>query len=273
MSAIPQNQQLRPVDQFRKELTQMESQIKAVLPPTVPVERFSRVVLTAVQGKPELLGMDRAALFTACLECAKDGLIPDGKEAALVPFKGKPKYMPMVKGIIKAVHNSGEIADVALIIVCEKDDFKYWVDDRGEHVEHRPNIFADRGKMVGVYSFVKLRSGSVSIETMSKADVDKIREVSLAKNGPWGDWYEEMAKKSAFRRHSKRLPMSADAERVVQRDDDMFDLDGKVAALDKGKEITQAIRDSQKPPQAQIENKTEEEKSDSWEPPADMAGG
>lgn len=258
MSTLPATQQVRPIDQFRRELTQMESQIKAVLPPSIPPERFTRVVLTAIQGKPELLSMDRSALFTACLNCAKDGLIPDGKEAALVPFKGKPQYMPMIRGIIKTIHNSGGVSTITPQVVYEKDLFQYWVDDKGVHLEHRPVVFGERGKLVGVYALARMKDDMTEIEVMNKAEIDEVRAVSLAKSGgPWNDWYTEMAKKTVIRRLSKRLPLSAEAERVIQRDDDMYDLDGSKAAAEKAAEVGDALRVSmakeEKPKQAEAQ--------------------
>lgn len=248
MNAVANEKALSPIENLRRELTAAGDQFKAVLPPHVTVERFSRVVLTAISGKPDLMAMDRKALFTACLECAKDGLLPDGKEAALVPFKGKPKYMPMVRGVIKTIRNSGELSTILANCVFEKDKYRYWVDSTGEHIEHEPQVFGDRGKMIGVYALATLKDGSVSIEPLSMSDIEKVRNVSMAKNaGPWTDWYEEMAKKTAIRRLSKKLPMSSDVERVIQRDDDMYDLDGREAAADKGKEITQAIQAAQAP--------------------------
>lgn len=243
-ASVAPEKQIRPIDQFRQQLVQMESQIKAVLPPSVTVDRFTRVVLTGIQGKPELLNMDRTALFTACLNCAKDGLIPDGKEAALVPFKGKPQYMPMIRGIIKTIHNSGGVATITPMVVYEKDKFRYWVDDKGVHLEHEPTL-SEAGKIVAFYAIAKMRSGETEIEVMTKAEIDKIRAVSLAKSGgPWNDWYEEMGKKTTIRRLSKRLPLSAEAERVIQRDDDMYDLNGTKAANEKSADMTAAIRES-----------------------------
>lgn len=68
--------------------------------------------MTAVQSNPALLSADRQTLFQACMKCAQDGLLPDGREAALVIFRTKKKidnrdvwvdavqYMPMVAGVI-----------------------------------------------------------------------------------------------------------------------------------------------------------------------------
>uniref|UniRef100_UPI00195373C4 recombinase RecT n=1 Tax=Klebsiella aerogenes TaxID=548 RepID=UPI00195373C4 len=38
------------------------------------------------------------------------GLLPDGREGAIVEFSGKAQWMPMIGGLRKKVRNSGEIA-------------------------------------------------------------------------------------------------------------------------------------------------------------------
>src|SRR3546814_9174090 len=76
---------------------------------SIPVEKFHRVAVTAISSNPDLLNVDRTSLFGALMKAAQDGLLPDGREGAIVPFKGKASWMPMVAGIMKKVRNSGEI--------------------------------------------------------------------------------------------------------------------------------------------------------------------
>src|SRR5215472_9552133 len=73
-------------------------QFQAALPDNIPVARFKRVLVTALNQNPELAKCNRHSLFLAAIKCAQDGLYPDGREAALVPFKGQAQYMPMVTG-------------------------------------------------------------------------------------------------------------------------------------------------------------------------------
>ncbi len=229
---------LAPIDQFRGALTAMQSQFSMVLPPQIKPDKFLRVVMTAVQQTPDLLQADRQTLFNACMKAATDGLIPDGKEAALVTFntnKGTKQapnyvkavqYMPMVAGILKKVRNSGELASITALDVYENDEFEYWVDSDGEHLKHRPLMFGDKGQLKGTYALAKTKDGAVYIEVLDLQQLNAIQAVSRGEYGPWKSAFAgEMRKKSAIRRLSKRLPMSTDVEVVVQRDDDLFDLD------------------------------------------------
>jgi recombination protein RecT len=106
------------VTNVRADLGRMSSEFKAALPAAIPVERFIRTAVTAVQMDPNLLAADRRSLYGACMKAAQDGLQLDGREAALVIFKdrrsgtSKVQYMPMVGGILKKIRNSGEISTI-----------------------------------------------------------------------------------------------------------------------------------------------------------------
>lgn len=219
------------IDGFKKNLSSMSGEIKKLLPPHIGIEKFERVVLSAVQMNSELLNADRKTLFNACLKCASDGLLPDGREAALVIFNSKdgPKvqFMPMYLGIIKRIRNSGDLATVAAYIVHEKDHFEFSVDSDGEHLSHKPILFGERGKPIGCYAVAKTKDNEVFTEFMTVDEIMAVKASSKAKyNSPWdGPFKYEMWKKSAIRRISKRLPMSSDVENFITQDDSIVDLD------------------------------------------------
>ena len=209
----------------------MKKQFQSALPNHISVDKFIRTLQTAVGTTPALVQSEKNSLYGACMKAAQDGLLPDGKEAAIVTFRNKKgdniaQYMPMVGGILKKVRNSGELASITSQVVYKNDPFKYWVDEDGEHIEHKPLVFGDRGEPVGVYALAKTKDGAVYIETMTADDINKIKQVSRGKNGPWsGPFHLEMWKKSAIRRLSKKLPMSTDLEFTIKADDGLYDLD------------------------------------------------
>lgn len=246
---------LKPIDELRTNLSAMSRQFQMVLPPHVPPERFLRVVMTAVQAEPKLLDCNRATLFSACMKAATDGLLPDGREGAIVPFKGSAQWMPMVGGILKKVRNSGELAAITAQIVFQNDRFRYWVDSDGEHIEHEPLLFEARGDIIGVYALAKTKDGAIYVEPMSKAQVEQVRAVSAARNnGPWVDWWEEMAKKTAIRRLSKRLPMSTDKdEEAVRR---VIESDDEHAMLEPASSSAEVTTASGEPPGTKVKKKS-----------------
>ena len=211
-----------PVEQIRTQLIQMTPEFRNALPNHIKPEKFQRVVMTVVQQTPALLNADRRSLFASCIKCAADGLIPDGREAALVMFGNQVQYMPMLAGIQKRVRNSGEIASIQAHVIYENDAF---VIRRGldETIEHTPLFPGERGKPIGAYAIAKFKDGSDPVfEVMDLSAIERVRGVSRSKNnGPWVQWWDEMARKTVFRRLSKWLPMDADADELVRRDDEI----------------------------------------------------
>jgi recombination protein RecT len=214
------------IDAVRTALTspQMMKEFKSALPEHVSPEKFVRIAMTAINKSPTLLDCDRKSLYAACMLAAQDGLLPDGREAALVKFKDSVAYMPMVGGILKKVRNSGELQSLSANVVYSNDKFEYWVDEKGEHFKHIPVFQGDRGKMIAVYAQALTKDGGVYFELLNEADVKKVQNAARSKN-IWTEWAGEMWKKTAIRRLAKKLPMSTDLETVVQRNDDMYDFD------------------------------------------------
>ena len=223
--------------QVRQDLRRMSQEFGSVLPPQIPVERFIRTAITAVQQKPELLRTERRSLMGACMQAAQDALLLDGREAVLVIYKNKAKYMPMVAGILKKVRQSGQISTIAAHVVYERDEFDYQLGDE-ERIFHKPNILEDRGKPVAVYCIARTVDGAAFREVMSTAQVEKIRARSRSANdGPWATDWDEMARKTVVRRLSKYLPSSTDMEQVLQRD---YEADGgPVQTVSVGEVATQ----------------------------------
>lgn len=233
-----ETRKMTPLQEVRQtmESKEMREQIKMALPPHISVDKFIRVVTTAISNDPKLMEADRRSLYNAAMKAASDGLIPDGKLAALVVFstnvgtKDRPvwekqvQYMPMVAGILQKIRNSGELATITSLLVYKNEKFRYWIDKKGENIEHEPLIFGEKGDPIGVYAMAETKDGAVYFEVMSKEQVMAIRSVAKTKfiwDGPFG---EEKWKVACIRRLSKRLPMSTDLEQVIQRGDDDIEL-------------------------------------------------
>ncbi|MGD9544987.1 MAG: recombinase RecT [Methylocystis sp.] len=213
------------VDALKAQVANREGDFKMALPAHLPVERFMRVVNTAVTGNPDLLKADRASLFQSAMKAAQDGLLPDGRDGALVVFGGRVQWMPMIAGILKKVRNSGELLSISAYVAYSNDEFTYELGDE-EKIIHKPSL-DDRGRPRLAYAIAKTKDGGIYREVMTVAEVEKVRAVSKAKNaGPWKDWWDEMARKTVLRRLAKRLPMSTDLDDLVRRDDALYDFDG-----------------------------------------------
>lgn len=190
----------------------------AVLPRQIPPEKFMGVVMTALRNNPKLAKADRQSFFLSALRAAQDGLLPDGREGALVLYGQMVQWLPMVAGIKKRVRQSGEIATWDAQVVRQKDTFEYEFGDK-PFIRHKPSMEADRGPIIAAYSVATLKSGEISREVMTKEQLDQVKRASKSSgSGPWKEWEEEMCRKSVLKRHAKSLPMSTEAGAFLQRD-------------------------------------------------------
>jgi recombination protein RecT len=215
-------QQLVESDQFK-------GQLAAALPKHLTPDRFVRVLLTAAIRTPLLMQCTQETLFQGVLNCAAAGLEIDGRRAHLIPFKNNSKncYEAQLiidyKGIAELIMRSGVVSSIHADVVCENDIFEV---DRGQVVKHTIDYKKDRGAAYAFYCRIVMKDGGEKYEVMSKADVDAIRRRSRAgSSGPWVTDYNEMAKKTVFRRASKWVPLSPEIRNVVEADDDAIDIE------------------------------------------------
>ncbi|QEH79907.1 hypothetical protein EIK56_17920 [Sphingomonas sp. C8-2] len=241
-------------DRLRFGLEKRTDDFKMALPAHITPEKFQRTVMTAAQSNPELLRADRASLITSCMKAAQDGLLPDGREAAIVTFNTRKKdpggqwitvvqaqYMPMVYGLRKKILQSGEISTLSTGVVYKREyEEGYFVYEEGteEMLRHKPMLDlpaedATDDKIVAAYSIATMKDGTKSFKVLTRAKIDKVRQTSqtgalgkttrdgkpIPPKGPWVDWFEEMAQKTAMRVHSKTLPMSGDLIDVEAADE------------------------------------------------------
>lgn len=244
------------IDVIKHDLSRRAEDFKMVLPQHITPEKFQRVVATAAIQNPQLLQCDRQSMLLACMKLAQDGLLPDGREAALVPFATSKKdgsqwvkiwqvqAMPMVYGLRKKILQSGKVVsfETGLVYRAEMESGHFIYEIGMEPpIRHRPKLDltleeTDDSQIVAAYSIARIKSDDGapywSVEVMRRAEIDKVRQASqtgavgrkdrsgkaIPPKGPWVDWYGEMARKTVLRRHAKVLPMSGDIMETFERD-------------------------------------------------------
>ena len=201
------------------EITALAPQFAALLPPDVSPEKFREVVLTAIRQKPDLVfKCDRQSLFNACLNAAQDGLMPDGREGAIVPRKGKAVWQPMIQGIYKRVKTSGSVASISANVVYDGETFDVLLGDDDRIVHRRDMARVANGNEVAVYAIAVLKDGTKEREVMTWEQIMAVRQSSATPNdGPWVSWPDEMARKTVVRRLAKRLPVLDQADEALHR--------------------------------------------------------
>lgn len=212
-----------------------QRQLSEVLPANVSLDKFTRTTKLAVQMSPEILEADRKSLFMAMVRCAASGLLPDGRESALVVVKekGQPKvqWWPMIGGLRKKAAEHG--ITLAASVVCANDEFSY--STMPPAVSHRPApLGVERGEVLGAFAVALDGSGRVICPpvVMSTADIEQVRATSRAATseyGPWVRWWGRMACKTVARRLFMEMPLADRAredflERLADVDADRVEL-------------------------------------------------
>lgn len=160
----------------------------------------------------------------AMLDCSSLGLEPDGRRCHLIPYGMEVQLIVDWKGLVELAKRSGEVVSWKAETVKEQDAFSW----RNGEISHEINWRGDRGKLEAVYSIVRLTSGEIDTEVMTLPEVEAIRKRSKASgSGPWVTDFEEMAKKTVIRRHSKRLTLSPEFHDALDKDADKVEFTGR----------------------------------------------
>jgi recombination protein RecT len=199
-----------PIVVMRERLEARKDELAKALTDVTP-DQFIRALVTSAQINPELQAVTWQSLWTACMQACRDGLLPDGVEGAIVPFKSKATWIPMYQGLLRRFRRSGQFKWVTANVVRQGEVFAHHIDEQGEHFRHVPGDSFE-APIVKVYAMATTKDGGVFVTVMSLAEANKIRNMSRATrdDAPWKQWPEEMYKKTALRRLSKVLPSGRD---------------------------------------------------------------
>lgn len=199
--------------------------ISDLLPKGLSIETFAKLAAVAIFNNPMLREADPKSVINSLIMSAKDGLLCDGREAALVPFKTKgvtmAQYMPMVDGVLKRVRQSGQVSVIASKPVFANDEFTFFSDEDGDHFKHVPTL-GEPGELVAVIAYAKMKDGTRHIELLRRWEIDRSRAASKTGNseyGPWAKYYDRMACKTGLHRIGRRLPNSSEIMEMLERGD------------------------------------------------------
>ena len=214
---------------------------RKLLPPSIPVDRFISATKTALLTVPGLVNCEPQSVILACMRCAADGLVPDGRKAVLVVGKSKrgnqwvdiAQYWQMAQGLQDIVFRTGKVVRLESRVVREHDAFDLTYGSQAS-ITHKPRP-ADRGDIIGVYAIATFTGGEHQlIEWMDRAEVDDIMRRSKSWNrekqepsGPWRTDYSEMARKTVMRRIIKYLPQEVVSKDMDEGEDEAATIEGE----------------------------------------------
>lgn len=137
----------------------------------------------------------------------------------LVPYKGKVQFQPSYMGKIDILYRTGVVKRIEANLVYKNDKFTYTKGIEPTLI-HEPNVFGERGELLGGYFVAVLTTGEKIFDVMPKKRIDEIKSRSEAvkkgKQSPWDTDFEEMAKKSIINWATKFLPKTGISEDMVR---------------------------------------------------------
>lgn len=210
--------ELTVVTRTNQLMTIMEPEYRKVLPAHITPAQLGRVATTAMNGSKDLAKCDPTNIAVEVMKGAQLGLMPDGKEGALVPRRIKDRgwvcqFQPMFQGAIKLAYQSGIVSVIDADVVYKQDHWEFWRQDGETHYRHEPADGPRPDKdIVLAYATCKLKDGTWVIARVARDQLDKRNAVSKAKadSAPWQKWFPEMCKKTAVWQLEKYMPKSSD---------------------------------------------------------------
>lgn len=226
------NQQLATLS---NELDRRQAMLEQSAASLIDPVKMKGVVLSTFTRTPSLWECDPVSIARAVVEAAQAGLEPTGSlgGAFLVPFfnskTGRKEAQLIIgyTGLVKLARRSGEIVKVEARVVRQADEFDYGY-GLDPYLHHLPalGVAEDAANpMTHAYAVVHFRSGDKQFDVMSAAEILAIKARSKSKDkngnltGPWVTDEAEMWKKTVLRRASKLMPLTIEAQRVLDAEE------------------------------------------------------
>lgn len=212
-------------DEMDRRRSMLEDSAASLIDPN----RIKGVVLSVFSRRPELWECDPISVARAVVEAAQLGLEPTGAigGAHLVPYNnsktGRKEAQLIIdyRGMVQMARRSGEVAKVTARVVRERDEFDVR-EGTDDSIFHHPYLGTeDPGKYTHFYAVITYRNGTTQFDWDTDAWVQSIRKRSKSSDrGPWVTDYVEMGKKSILRRLMKMAPLTVEARRAIELDEE-----------------------------------------------------
>ncbi|MGW1961737.1 recombinase RecT [Streptomyces sp. NPDC001935] len=206
---------------------------------------------------PDLSRCTDISITRALLACARFGLEPDGRQAAIIPYKQTATFQPMYQGYIELMYRHPAVDTVHFGWIREKDEWDFEpTAPSPRDFRHRPRVDLtedERGPVILAYAFAWIgghRSQVIMLNRQQATDIRDKYSKGYAKairenktDSPWQTSFDAMWAKSCVRRLVKVVPTSTELTELIKADDDA-DEGGAAPAIIRG---TVVARDDQEP--------------------------
>lgn len=200
-------------------------QIKAALPEIgITPDRLARIAFTAISRDEKLLKCSWTSLIRAVIQCAQYGLVPDGRQAHLVPYGQDCTLIIDYKGLVTLIRRSPNVSNMFAFTIHKNDQYEVTLGTNPDIKHSLPKDGGDRGEPIAAYSVIRYKDGGFDFDVMSVSDVETVRDHFAQKNfkgefsKAWRFSFEEMMKKTVIRRHSKTADISYNVAEAIEND-------------------------------------------------------
>ena len=216
-------------------IAEHSDQLEAALAGSIPTPLFLRSCATVYRkGGQRMREADWGSFVIAMIEAATLHLMPGGVlgDCYIIPRFNKDTGMQWAyfqlgyRGTMKLARRGGEVTDIHAELVYENDKF---MERKGttreiEHIPYYCNGQEKPGDVILAYSTATLKTGEVSFNTITRAEIEAAAELSGKGYGTrwspaWQNHFGAMARKTTIHRHGKYLPMPDDAKEAIVRDE------------------------------------------------------
>ncbi|MBQ6515754.1 recombinase RecT [bacterium] len=232
-------------------LAERKSEVNQLLPQNMSIDRFLRVIYSALRHNPKLADCTPQSICAAVFQAAQLSLEPNTEgQCYLIPYKntkiqnGKKTYVDECqfqigyKGYIELFYRHGAALSIDMHSVYENDLFEYGY-GTNSYLKHCPAL-KDRGEVIAYYAIAMLKNGGSLFKVMSKTEClehgkrhskcfitkkwdDAARtyipcEPHFDKNSPWATEFDAMCKKTVLIQLAKLLPKSVALQKALAMD-------------------------------------------------------
>lgn len=248
---------ISPVEKFRQQVLPADkaTDLWRSLPAHIKPAVFERNLVNAIMQNPSLMEFHPGLVYREVSKAAGLGLLLDpqlGEAYMVVAWNGKtkrkePQLRIGYKGMCKLARQAGDVTNIYAHEVCAKDKIECHLGAEKKLI-HVPDVFGDRGDVVGYYAVIKYADGSFDFEPMTVKQCREIRDRSDAWKAytekrivstPWATDEGEMSKKTVLRRLLKRQAQSPELAEAIRLEDE--------AEFMEAQTVQRVARDSEPP--------------------------
>ncbi|MGK5512261.1 recombinase RecT [Brevibacillus formosus] len=206
---------------------------REAMPKSFNKTRFLQNCMTVLQETKDIESCNPTSVARTMLKGAFLGLDFFNKECYAVVYKGSVEFQTDYKGEVKLAkkYSTKPVREVYAKLVREGDEFAEEIISGNQTINFKPKPF-NNGEILGAFAVVNYMDGTMAYDTMSKEEIEKIKENFSRKSKQSGEYSKawvvtpgEMYKKTVLRRLCKNIDLDFDTIEQRQVFEDAGEMD------------------------------------------------